>query len=138
MSHCPHIWPSQEAMKVHLPTCALTSLLLLPVVAVLAARPDPSAVVLDSAALSLGLRDAALRDLFVRTTTIGLFPPLSVSSTVLVSLAQFSLGSVSRSRSLARPSSVREPRVSDVVDLQWLCSARQSGICNSSHEISLI
>ena len=118
-------------MKVHLHTshnpCALTSLLLLPVLAVLAARPDPSAVVLDSAALSLGLRDAALRDLFVRTTTIGLFPPLSplsLSSPVLVSLAQFSLGSVSRSRSLARPSSVREPRVSDVVDLQWLCSAR--------------
>ena len=131
MSHCPDIWPSQGAMKVHLHTShnprALTSLLLLPVVAVLAARPGPSAVVLDSAALSLGLRDAALRDLFVRTTTIGLFPPLSplsLSSPVLVSLAQFSLGSVSRSRSLARPSSVREPRVSDVVDLQWLCSAR--------------
>ena len=73
-------------MKVHLHTshnpCALTSLLLLPVVAVLAARPDPSAVVLNSAALSLGLRDAALRDLFVRTTTIGLFPPLSVSSSL--------------------------------------------------------
>ena len=67
-------------MSVHLHAshnlCALTSLLLLPLVA----RPDPSAVVLDSAALSLGLRDAALRDLFVRTTTIGLFPPLSVSS----------------------------------------------------------
>ena len=74
-------------MKVHLHTShnprALTSLLLLPVVAVLAARPDPSAVVLGSAALSLGLRDAALRDLFVRTTTIGLFPPLSPLSLLL-------------------------------------------------------
>ena len=92
--------------------------MLLPVVAVLAARPDLSAVVLAAAGLSLGLRDAALRDLFVRTTTIGLFPPLPISSVLSPLLCSLSSPPaqpvVSQSavavlaRSLAR-SSVREP-----------------------------
>jgi len=73
-------------------------LLLLPVGVVLAARPDFfAAVLLDDAGLSLGLRDAALRDLFVRTTTIGLLPcsyspPLSpLSSSVSSTPAQSQL-----------------------------------------------
>ena len=76
-----------------------------------AARADPSAVVLlDAAGLPLGLRDAALRDLFVRTTTIRLFPPPFLSqsvSSLLCSLLQLK-PSQSLARSLARSSVNRE------------------------------
>ena len=137
MSHCPHIWPSQGAMKVvHLHTCHNLCVVLSPVCCCFPSSPSsppdliplqlsstpllsPLASVMPPFEISLSARRRS--DCFLLCLS-----PLSLSSysPVLVSLAQFSLGSVSRSRSLARPSSVREPRVSDVVDLQWLCSAR--------------